>query len=176
MTRPLPIRQIIDTLKRAAPPEPFNTHHGFPMPRVEGGALVLAVISCPAGTQARGLALSAPRYLAIFDPATGKRLELRDATAAELGGPVGSNKEIGVDKLAPGQTADAFLRDQEALCTALDLLLPLFAEGRTDVTAEQKKAASTFLDAFPRVAEVVLAPYYQHVGRAWLDWLHRVSR
>jgi hypothetical protein len=147
------------------------------MPRVEHGSLVLAVISCPAGTVAQvGVVLSEPRYLAIFDPTTGERTDLRRATADELGGPVGSGKDIGVDKLAPGQTAEAFLRDQEALYTAFDVLLPLFAAGRPDLSPDQKKAAVTFKDAFPRVSEVALAPYYKHVGQAWFAWLDRVSR
>jgi hypothetical protein len=86
---------------------------------------------------------------------------------AELGGPVRSAGSIGVDTYAPGQTKEAFPRDQEALYTAFDVLLSLFAEGRTDLSPDQKKAATAFKDAFPRVSEVALAPYYKHVGQAW---------
>ena len=177
MTKPLPICQIINNLKRSAPPESFNTQHGFPMPRVEQGTLVLAVILVPCrhgGGQ--GVVLSEPRYLAIFDPTTGERTDLRRATADEPRRPRRVRQGDRRDMYAPGQTKEAFLRDQEALYTAFDVLLPLFAEGRTDLSPEQKKAAATFKDAFPRVNETVLAPYYRHVGQAWFAWLDRVSR
>ena len=175
MTKPQPIRRLIDTLKRPAPPEDFSSHHGFPMPRLDGGKLHLAVLSCPCQTRPTGLVLDEPVSLAIFDPTDGTRVELRDATEAELGGPVGHDRSLGVDRLAPGQSQAAFVRDQEALFTAFDVLLPLFAEGRAKLTREQASAAATFQRVFPTVTESVLAPYYRHVGKAWFDWLGRVA-
>jgi hypothetical protein len=172
--KPLPFSELIPKLRSAAPPEDFATHHAFPLPRLEGGKLRLAVICCPAATKPGGVRLSEPTNLAFFDPETGARVELRAATQADLGGPVGHDREIGVERLAPGQTQEAFLHDQAAIAAAADSLLGSFAAQVKTVSPAQRLAAADFKRLFPHVAEAALMTYLRHVGRDWFAWLDQV--
>jgi hypothetical protein len=171
----LPIRQLIPKLKLPQRPEPFASHHGFPMPRVEGAGLYLDVMSCPSATKPTGLVLCEPKYLLIFNATTGERTEARLATSTELGGPVGHEKDLGVDRLAPGQSQEDYLRDLETLYTAWDVLVPRFAADQQSLAVEERSRAATFKRLFPVVTEGVLQPYYHHLGRAWFRWLDKVT-
>lgn len=157
-----------------APPEPFSSHHGLPIPWRQGDALVLAVLCCDAIVSAeRGLVLSSPVHLALYAPASGERLELRPATRDELGGPVGGEIELGVDRLAPDYLPADYLRDEAAMYDSLGRLLgPYAASLRAD---ELTAAARTYAAAFARVAEAPLLPYYHHLGRDWFEWIESLA-
>lgn len=173
--KPLPFSELIPKLRAPAPPEDFATHHAFPLPTLEGGKLRMAVISCPAATKPGGVRLSEPTFLAIYDPETGARVDLRTAAQGELGGPVGHDREIGVERLAPGQTREMFLRDEAAIAAAVDTLLVPFAAQMKAVSPAQKQAAADFKRLFPHVAEAPLMTYLRHVGRDWFAWLDQVA-
>ena len=174
VTKTRPFRELAPLLQRPARGEPFSSHHGFPVPRMDQGQLRLAVLSCDCVTAAtEGLLLHAPRHVVVFDLFTGDQVDLRDASA-ELGERVDPNEEIGADRLAPGQSADNFVRQQELIYSAMDVLLPLYATGKTDVGPEQRKAARTFKETFAKVSEPVLQLYYRRLGKEWFSWIDQV--
>jgi hypothetical protein len=141
---------------------------------MDHGQLRLAVLSCDCVTAAQeGLLLHAPRHVVVFDPSTGNQVALRDASA-ELGERVDPDQEIGADRLAPGQSADEFVRQQELIYSAMDVLLPLYAAGRTDAGPEQIKAARVFKETFSKVSEPVLQRYYRRLGKEWFTWIDQV--
>lgn len=171
----LPIRDLLPVVRRDyKPATATGIAESWPVPTRNGGTMRLQIMVCNVLPEyGYGILYWPPKALVLIDPYAGKVESAKDVTAADFGQTVGTREPLDYDKAGPDR--DQYTRDVEALYTALDILLPAYAEGVTEVQPNLKEAATTFKRVFAKVAEEVLMPYYHAIGKDWFAWIDRMA-
>jgi hypothetical protein len=179
--KPPELKSVVYLLKRArfhpAGAMPAEYHQSYPIPVPGPKGLRVGLLYCPAAVvqPRQGMQLQTPVYLAFLDAETGQFEELKAVVPGEFGLKHAEGEVIG-KYLSPPERLDAeFLGKQARLYQAYDQLLPGFAAGQPSVSPDVKKAAGEFKALFPQVTESALLPYYQAIGKAFLEWVNKVG-
>ncbi len=123
--------------------------------------------------------ITPPLSIDYLDPRSGEIVEdgpyLNEKRASYFGipDPQTPDGEVGRydDPSRPPKERLELLRQR--IYSALDVLLPLFADENTPWTEQATKAAQEVRDFFPLAAEPGLWPYYKFEGREFFAWVER---
>jgi hypothetical protein len=159
---------------------PDETHQCYPIPLpATASSMKVAFLYSPSHLQRGvGLVLSAPNHEALLDLASGRTVEMKKVTPAELGVNDEPGKNLGRSGLPEGMTPEQYLAEQGRLYDSYDVLLPIWASGLKleEATDQPRAVAHEFRRLFARVSEPPLVPYYRAVGRDFFGWIDRAAR
>ncbi|MES9862907.1 MAG: hypothetical protein ABW157_00245 [Candidatus Thiodiazotropha sp. LLP2] len=122
-------------------------------------------------TPESGTAITEPQYIASYDLTNAQFITLKKF-------------EMDVPNLRPApwihnrptfESPDEIIPEFERIWTLYDMLIPVFAKGDAQVSAETKQAAKLYVGYFERHAEKPLMPYYEIFSGDFLRWVGQIA-
>ena len=173
----LPVQKLIGIARKTSVEGlPIETRQSYPLPVIRGQGIAVEVLYTGSiADPLEGLQIEAPSYHAFVDARTGRLETLERVTPQGYGQPHEAEQIIGTILLPPGMTAEQFLLQQARLYELYDVLMPVFAAGRTKTNSKVRLAATEFKALFPTLAEAPLLPYYHAAGKAFFAWVEKTA-
>jgi hypothetical protein len=174
----LPMQQLfVEGRRRVADKVPDESRQSLPVPWVREGRLEVAFFYAPSKvTPADGVKMAPPDQLSSLDARSGTLSALRAVTPPDFGMADAPGALLGAFKLPPGVDAAAYLAARAELFALYDRLMPAFAAAPAAPDPAVRAQAQEFLRLFAAVHEPPMAPYYEALGRGFLDWVRAGAR
>lgn len=172
-----PMALLVQTARvQPAQALPDEMHQSWPIPVLAADGLRAAFLFAPRNLdRERGQVLFPPTYLAQIDAASGRFLELRAITPAELGQADAPGDVLGSYALPEGVDAQRYLALEADTLRALDALVESFADDARPTDPSFARVAADFSRLYWALTAAPLHRYYRAVGRRFFGWLDGVA-
>jgi hypothetical protein len=172
-----PVVEISREARSHARVLPVETRQSYPVPgHGPKKNLRIAFFYCTQNVVPfQGALVLPPSHRAYLDAATGTFEELKAVSPMDFGRNDDPATFLGVAKPSDGVTSEDFPALEERFYHLYDLVLPVFAGGRTKVAPAALKEVAEFRSLFGRLSEIPLRPYYASEGKEFFAWLAQVS-